>query len=100
MRIALSLAAAPESLPDVLGLRGHRVTHVSHDVVSTDPTHAQLISSDLIVVDAELAERVDLINKVTNAAPGVEVVLVGAPRGALHPDVLGHLERPVDVDRL
>ena len=84
----------------MLGLRGHRVTRVPHDVVSTDPTSAQLSGSDLIVVDAELAERVDLVSKLSAAAPGVEVVLVGTPTGAPHPDVLGHLPRPVDVDRL
>jgi len=100
VRIALLLSSAPESLPEVLGLRGHRVTHVDHDVVSTDPTHAQLIGSDLIVVDAELAERVDLIGKLTAAAPGVELVLVGPTAAPPHPDVLGQLDRPVDVDRL
>ncbi|HEY5949146.1 MAG TPA: sigma 54-interacting transcriptional regulator [Kofleriaceae bacterium] len=97
MRIALLLASAPDSLPEVLALRGHRVTHVGHEA---DPTSPPIVSSDLIVVDVELAERVDLIGKVTAAAPGIELVLVGPSRAKSHPDVLEHIERPIDVNRL
>jgi two-component system response regulator AtoC len=84
-------------LPEVLSLRGHRVTKVEHDAV--DPSSPELVGADLIVVDVELAERVELVGKLMSGAPGIEIVLVG-PKRDLAPDVFAQLERPLDVDRL
>ena len=81
----------------MLSLRGHRVTQVQHDAV--DPTSPDLVGADLIVVDVELAERVELVGKLMSGAPGIEIVLVG-PKRDLAPDVFAQLDRPLDVDRL
>ena len=99
MRVVLSLTTAVQPLRDALAVRGHRVAQVTPDEVASNPTAPDLAGADLIVVDAELAERVDLVTKLVNAAPGIEFVLVGPKRGVPHPDVIDQLDR-LDSDRL
>jgi DNA-binding NtrC family response regulator len=98
MRIALVLAEPPETVTRIEGalrLRGHRVA-----VVDGDAGHPELPASDLIVVDAELAARTDLVEALATSSPGIEFVLVGPRTGASHPDVIDQLARPIDLDRL
>jgi DNA-binding NtrC family response regulator len=97
MRIALMLGESPEMatrIEGALALRGHRVAMVS------DAGHPELAVSDLIVADAELAARTDLVETLATTSPGIEFVLVGPRTGASHPDVIEQLPRPIDLDRL
>lgn len=98
MRIALVLAEPPETVSRIEGaltLRGHRVA-----MPGADAGHPELPASDLIVADAELAARTDLVETLVTASPGIEFVLVGPRTGASHPDVIDQLPRPIDLDRL
>jgi DNA-binding NtrC family response regulator len=98
MRIALVLAEAPETASRIEGaltLRGHRVS-----TLGTDVGHPDLPASDLIVADAELATRAQLVETLATASPGIEFVLIGPRAGASHPDVIDHLPPPIDLDRL
>lgn len=59
----------------------------------------ELTSADVVLVDAEIAERFGVIDKVSLGAPGIEFVLVGDGSGS-HPGVVDRLVRPLDLDRL
>jgi two-component system, NtrC family, response regulator PilR len=100
VHIVLLRAAAQDSLEHALAERGHRVANIRPQLAIEDATRAELTAADLIVADVEDAERADLVGKLGLAAPGIEVVLVGPTRGAPHPDVFAHLDRPLDPDRL
>src|SRR5690242_11140177 len=96
MRIALMLAESPDTVARIEGaltLRGHRVAML-------DAGRPELAASDLIVADAELAARADLVETLATTSPGIEFVLVGPRTGSSHPDVIEQLPRPIDLDRL
>jgi DNA-binding NtrC family response regulator len=100
MHIVLLRAAEQDSLEHALSQRGHRVANIRPQLAIEDATRAELTAADLIIADVEDAERADLIGKLSSAAPGIELVLVGPARGGPHPDVFAQLERPLDPDRL
>jgi DNA-binding NtrC family response regulator len=83
-------------LDELLGARGHRVA--APDPGAPDAT--KLWNADLVVADVEIAERSELVAKLTTSSPGIEIVLLGPRRSYPHPDVIEHFERPVDVQRL
>jgi DNA-binding NtrC family response regulator len=98
MRIALLLGDSPEMVSRVersLTQRGHRVA-----APAADPQNAELSASDLIIVDAEVEARTDLVETLATRAPGIEFVLVGPRTGPTHPDVIEQLPRPLDLERL
>lgn len=90
MRVLLLLDDASAHPIDVaLSHRGHRVVHT--------PDYGAV---DLIVADADRAARLDLVAEVGAEAPGIEFILVGAGPRSSHPDVIAHLDAPVDLERL
>jgi len=103
MRILLVLEGAADELApirDALGVRGHHVTEATYQDAIDDVTSSRFAAVDLIVVDAELAEQVDLVSRLAAASPGIEVILVGQRRGPLPADVVGQVGRPIDVEQL
>jgi two-component system, NtrC family, response regulator AtoC len=101
MRIVVALQPTDpvERIEDVIAVRGHRARRV--ELAALEQTKEQeLVNADLIIVDAELAGRLDLATRLATASPGIELVLVGPGDGSPHPDVIEQLARPVDVDRL
>jgi DNA-binding NtrC family response regulator len=98
IKVVLDDAALIHRLEESLVLRGHRVSAI--DSSSLDEQATTLWAADLVIADAEIAERTDLVAKVTNGSPGVELVLIGPRTRPVHPDVYEHLDRPVDLDRL
>jgi DNA-binding NtrC family response regulator len=103
MRVLLLLDGAPaevESIRDALSVRGHQVSTATREEAIADVTSATFASVDLIIADAEIAERAKLVMTLAAASPGIEFVLIGAKAGPLPADVIDQLERPVDLDRL
>lgn len=104
MRVLLLLdtdEADVRPIQDALSLRGHQVSRTSVQAAAADPTSRELASADLIIAETELAERVSLVNALAATSPGIEFVLVGAtPSNALPADVIGHVDRPIDLARL
>jgi DNA-binding NtrC family response regulator len=101
MRVALvldGLAELATRMVEALSLRGHRVCRLAASELDAD--RAELVSADLVVADVELASSVELVDRLVTKSPGIEFVLVGPPSGIAHPDVIEHLARPIDVDRL
>jgi two-component system, NtrC family, response regulator AtoC len=94
VRIILLLQDAA-TLEAAVRHRGHRVESLHHRIDDLDA----LSAADLIIADGELAEQSELVTKLSTVSPGIEFVLVGSTRIA-HPDVIDHLDRPLDVDRL
>ncbi|HEY1553193.1 MAG TPA: sigma 54-interacting transcriptional regulator [Kofleriaceae bacterium] len=87
MRIALLTDYAPDPrIRGALMQRGHAI--------------AEARAADLVIADAELAARDDLVATIAGESPGTEFILLGAARGEAHPDVIEQLGRPVDLDRL
>jgi DNA-binding NtrC family response regulator len=101
MRILLVLGGAPEltrPIDEALALRGHRVSGVA------SPAGTEAIgafgSADLVIADATIAASTELVERVTTESPGTELVLIGPRAGVDHPDVIEHLEQPIDLERL
>jgi two-component system response regulator AtoC len=96
--LVLDPSDATMAIRNALSLRGHRVTEVSQ------PTPADIgeafTSAELIVVDSEIALRLELVERLAVESPGIAFVLVGRTRRALHPDVIEELDRPITLDRL
>lgn len=61
---------------------------------------AELAACDLIVADADLVTSTELVDRITNASPGLELVLVGSRPDVGHPNVIEHLAHPIELDRL
>lgn len=95
---ALGMSDPVPRIEEALALRGHRVRSVDHTALE-QAIGPELSAADLIVVDAELADRFDLVGKLATSAPGIEFVLVG-DSAATHPDVIDRLARPIDFERL
>ena len=93
MRILLLLEddTAPV-LESSLAHRGHRVARRQ--------VNGDLSGVDLIIADAEIAARTQLVAKVSSESPGIEFVLVGAKPQTKHPDIIAQLETPLDVRRV
>jgi DNA-binding NtrC family response regulator len=101
MRIALAIGEPSETVePIALALerRGHRVTRPPAS--NGTPDLAELAHADMVVADGDLAATTNLVDALVTTSPGIEFVLVGTPTGFSHPDVIEHLQRPIDVDRL
>lgn len=100
MEVQLVLDRVPEvqRIEEALALRGHRVSRLDVHARSLDVS--ELSAADLVIADAELAARLDLVNNVATASPGTEFVLVGPRVGVGHPDVIDHLPQPLDLGRL
>ncbi len=99
MRIQLLLDGDPEAhrIAEALAVRGHRASQLDPQQLDGG---GELAAADLVIAAAELAAQRDLVEKVASLSPGTEFVLVG-PRGTInHPDVIEHLERPIDLQRL
>jgi DNA-binding NtrC family response regulator len=77
---------------DALESRGHQLKSTNGAI---DPS-----AVDLIVADTEIAERSNLFAHLSTTAPAIEVVLVGADRGTTPVEVIGRVDRPIDIDRL
>jgi DNA-binding NtrC family response regulator len=87
---------AAQPIDAALAHRGHRVVRAQPGN-GHSPDYG---AADLIIADAERAARLELVARVGAEAPGVEFILVGAKPKELHPDVIAHLEPPVDLERL
>ena len=100
MRVLLVLDPGDGTMAirNALSLRGHRVTEVSQPT-ATDIDEA-FTSAELIVVDSDLAIRLELVERLATESPGIAFVLVGRTRRPLHPDVIEELDRPIVVERL
>lgn len=101
MRIVLVLESSLDPvlrIEEALSLRGHRVLRL--DGSALDDARDELSAADLVVVDAEVAERSELVPRLATAAPGIEFVLVGTCETPRHPDVIDRLDRPLELDRL
>jgi DNA-binding NtrC family response regulator len=101
MRILLVLGGDTDVLrpiDEALALRGHRVsglaTPAGPDAIGAFAT------ADLIIADSTIAAGSELVERVTTESPGTELVLIGPRAGTSHPDVIEHLEHPVDLQRL
>lgn len=90
MRILLVMASPPSGLAGALEARGHELIRAGASIEAWP-------RADLVVVDAEQADASDMFGAL---APGTDVVVVGPGNGALHPDVIERLARPLDIDRL
>jgi two-component system, NtrC family, response regulator AtoC len=96
VRVQLLLRDADlAGLEDALAMRGHRVARATAE--DDDESFA---AADLIIADVELADRLELVAKVSAASPGIEFVLVGPSRGSHPADVVACLERPFELDRM
>jgi DNA-binding NtrC family response regulator len=101
VKVLLVLGEQPELLrriEDALVTRGHTASILGLDAI--DPAGVTLFSADLVIADAETATRLDLVERVATHAPGTEFVLVGPRTERSHPDIVEHLARPLDVQRL
>jgi two-component system, NtrC family, response regulator AtoC len=85
---------ATTAVRDALAQRGHHVTSAT----GTEAIEPSAV--DLIIADVELADRSNLFAHLGATAPGIEVVLLGPDRGSLPVEVIGRVDRPVDIDRL
>lgn len=85
---------------DQLTVRGHAVVHASASEADREPIGPPLTEADLVVLDIEIAQRSDLLARLTTSCPGIEIVLVGPDTGHVHPEAIERLDRPVDPDRL
>jgi DNA-binding NtrC family response regulator len=74
--------------------RGHHVTS-ARDAEAIEPS-----TVDLIIAATEIAERSNLYAHLSTTAPGIELVLVGPERGTIPVEVIGRVDRPLDIDRL
>ena len=86
------------TIRNALSLRGHRVSEVAQPTRDDIRSHA-FTSAELIVIDAEIATKLELVETLAQESPGIAFVLVGRTRSS-HPDVVEELERPIDLDRL
>lgn len=84
------------ALEPAFARRGHSVVCAS----GSEAARVDFSAADLIVAGAEVANRAGLVTKIAAESPGTEIVLVGTTEAAVHPDVIEHLPRPLDVDRL
>ena len=100
MRVLLVLGSPDiePTLDEALALRGHQVSRVAPATGSE--MMAALGSADLIIADSAIAASTELVQRVTSESPGTELVLIGPRNGMTHPDVIEHLEQPIDLDRL
>lgn len=87
-------------LREALAVRGHHVLEATPRDAIDSVTSPPFSSVELIVADAGLASRVDLVSKLAATAPGIEVVTVGSHEGPLPADVIAHLDRPIELERL
>lgn len=97
MRVLLLLA------PEVAQPIDAALSHRGHRVVLAHPRNAHSVdygAVDLIIADADVAARLELIAKVGAEAPGIEFILVGAKAKSLHPDVLAYVEQPIELEGL
>lgn len=85
-------------IEQALALRGHRVSNITP--AADGDMMGAFGSADLIIADSTIATSTELVERVTSESPGTELVLIGPPSGVTHPDVIEHLERPVDLARL
>lgn len=101
MRVLLVLPSADVNarLQQALVLRGHQVALLAHEP-RIDPGTPALSASDLVIADVEVASREDLVGTIASRSPGTEIVLLGSGPRAEHPDVIEHLEHPLELDRL
>lgn len=100
MRVLLVLedAALIEQIRGALSLRGHQVSLADRDA---DVTSAAFVAVDLIVADAEIADHTKLVSTLAAESPGIEFVLIGPRTSAISsPDVIAHLPRPLELERL
>lgn len=97
MRIALLVEAVEQPLDEALRGRGHEVVRL--DGGSSDALAKELAHTDLVVLDVE---RAGLIKHIASSAPGVEIIVVGPKEriGSLNPDVIAHIDRPIDTEEL
>jgi DNA-binding NtrC family response regulator len=86
--------AAVQPIRDALEHRGHQVTSAS-GTQAIEPS-----AVDLIIADVDVAERANLFAHLSTTAPGIELVMVGPERGSLPVEVIGRVDRPIDIDRL
>lgn len=103
MRVLMVLDGGDDELRpirDALAVRGHHVIEATQRDAVENVTSAPFSTVELIVADASLASRVDLVGRLAATSPGIEVVTVGNHEGQLPADVLAHLERPIELDRL
>jgi two-component system, NtrC family, response regulator AtoC len=103
MRVLLLLDAAldpVEPILDALSVRGHLASIATREAAMADVTSTTFASADLIVADAEIAKRTELVAMLASASPGIEFVLVGARPAQRLADVIAQIERPVELQRL
>jgi DNA-binding NtrC family response regulator len=101
MQILLVMGSTPDvarPIDEALALRGHRVSRVAEP--AAPEAMGSFGSADLIIADATLAASTELVERVTTESPGTELVLIGPRAGVSHPDVIEHLEQPIDLQRL
>jgi DNA-binding NtrC family response regulator len=101
MRILLVLGDAADMarpIDEALALRGHRVAGIA--AAGGAEAIGAYGSADLIIADSTIAASTELVERVTSESPGTELVLIGPRAGFSHPDVIEHLEQPIDLDRL
>lgn len=102
MRVLLAFRAATapaKELEDALALRGHQTSQISLDA-TLDLDAPPFVTSDVVIADSERATQLELVERVANAAPGTEFVLVGERTASAHPDVIAQLPSPPDLDAL
>lgn len=104
MRVLLLLDSSNDDVArvhDALVVRGHQVSRSNDVSAIDDPTAAEFQAADLIIADVEIAQRADLVARLSAAAPGIEFILIGtAAPGTKPADVLALLARPIDLDAL
>jgi DNA-binding NtrC family response regulator len=101
MRILLVLGGATDlarPIDEALALRGHRVSGLA--APAGPEAIGAFSTADLVIADATIAASNDLVERVTTESPGTELVLIGPRSGVNHPDVIEHLDKPVDLERL
>ncbi|HUQ06807.1 MAG TPA: sigma 54-interacting transcriptional regulator [Kofleriaceae bacterium] len=97
MRVLLLLEpAVAQPIDAALAHRGHRVV-LARPGTGHVPDYGAV---DLIIADAAAAGRLELVARVGAEAPGVELILIGGKLKTVHPDVIAHVEEPVDLERL
>ncbi len=103
MRVLVVLdddATVVRAIEDALAVRGHQVTCAPTRDITDHVIETQFATSDLIVIDGEIAHATNFVPRLAAISPGIELLFIGTSGRPLPSDVMGQLERPVDVARL